>query len=177
MEKAAFMKTRVTETLKAEFDDIAREYGKLPTVLLREIIEEFVHRNYPKLSDRIRVRIHKPEDYNLGAWRVTIKLRKPSEALWRGTPIPFELPPNLPKRRLASDPEYLAVVVSRDTQEQILGGRFIDGEWRGHLYSNGCPEPENPTSIEAVEQALIKTIEELLTRFSTIPNPSISENP
>jgi hypothetical protein len=174
MEKAAFMKTRVTETLKAEFDDIAREYGKLPTVLLREVIEEFVHHNYHKLSDRIRVRIHKPEDYKPGAWRVTIKLRKPSEALWGGAHIPFEMP-DLPKRRFASDPEYRAVVISRDTHTH--GGRFIDGEWRGHLYSNGCPESENPTSIEAVEQALIKTIEELLTRFSTIKNPQVSGNP
>src|SRR5271166_5786409 len=38
------------------------------------------------------------------------------------------------------------------------GGKFVNGEWRGHLYSNGCVE--NPTSIEMVREALANTVME-----------------
>ncbi len=43
---------------------------------------------------------------------------------------------------------------------QLWGGEFVNGEWRGHLYSNGCPEVENPTSIEMVREALANTVME-----------------
>ncbi len=159
-----FLRTRVLPQTKIDFLAICNELGKTPTEQLRELVEAFITREYGRLHDRIAVHIYRPAGYDLGAWRVTVKLRNPAEMTWNGTAIPFALPA-LPKRRLESDPEYRALVF--DHHQPYFGGEFSAGEWRGHLYSNGCPESENPTPIEAVAEALTTIITQLIERFGS----------
>lgn len=158
-----FLRTRVSETTKRDFEDICQTLGKTSTEQIRELVEAFVRREFGILSDRVSVHIYQPQRYGDGAWRIIIKLRNPAEMMWGGAVIPFNLP-ELKKRRLISDPEYLAVVTKQDGQPD-LGGKFDRGEWRGHVYSNGCPESENPTSIEEVRTALHDTIVSIIQRF------------
>lgn len=160
-----YLRTRVSSRLKADFDDICRELGKTPTEQLRELVASFVTREYGHLSDRINVHIFRPEGYDEGAWRVTIKLRDPKEMTWRGKQIPFHLP-ELEKRLIRSDDEYVAVVFDKQTNDPTLGGQFNDGEWRGHIYSNGCPESVNPITIYQVREALTLTITQTINLFS-----------
>ena len=156
-----YLRARVPKRTKDDFAAICETLGKTPTEQIRELIEEFIKREYGRLSDRIAVHIFRPADYEDGAWRVTIKLRNPAEMIWGGRSIPFALPA-LPKRRLQSDPEYRAIIF--DGHTPYFGGEFVTGEWRGHLYSNGCSEAENPTSTQAVADALTATIAELIDR-------------
>jgi len=162
-----YLRTRVSKRLKSDFDEICQELGKTPTEQLRELADAFVKREYGRLTDRINVHIFKPAGYEPEAWRVTIKLRDPAEMTWNGAPIPFGFP-TLLNRRVHSDPEYLAVLPS-GAYETSLGGKFVGGEWRGHLHSNGCPEAENPTPIDEVRTALKSRIEQSIARFSPPP--------
>lgn len=163
-----FLRTRVSKQMKSDFDEICRQRGKTPTEQLRELASDFIRSEYRRLDDRIAVHVSRPVGYDFGAWRIAIKLRDPSEMTWNGTAVPFELP-LLPKRLIQSDREYQAVVFGSKTGEPTLGGRFVGDEWRGSLYSNGCPEQENPTSIEDVKAAITSTIEQIISRFSPTP--------
>lgn len=170
MEKASFLRARVSDRLKQDFEDICKVLGnKQPTVQLRELVEQFVREKSDQLDDRIIVHIYRPDGYDLGAWRVLITLRNPEEGLWCGKPIPFALP-TLEKRRLDSDKEYQSIVGVPSKEHFVgygMGGSFINGEWRGHLYSNGIAEKDNPTSIEEVRILLVNVINSLLDKFST----------
>jgi hypothetical protein len=162
-----YLRTRVSAQMKTDFDDICQALGKTPTEQLRELVSAFVTREYGSLNDRISVHIFRPAGYDYGVWRATVKLRNPAEMTWGGTPIPFHLP-DLPKRRVHSDPEYLAVVFDPTTREPTLGGHFVGGEWRGHIYSNGCPERDNPTPILDVRAKLTSAVEQIIDRFSPL---------
>lgn len=166
MEKDEFLKTRVSKRLKVDFDDICRTYGKQPTVQLREMVDDFVRRERHRLGDRVLINIFKPDRYEVGAWRVMIKLRDPEALVWAGQPVPFELPElsELPNRRIDSDSKYRAILMKAGG-ECRMGGKFVDGIWEGDLYTNGCPEAENPTPIEDVRSELLQIITELLDRF------------
>lgn len=163
-----YLRTRVSKRTKADFEEICRELAKTPTEQLREIVESFITREYGRLTDRVNVHIFQPAGYDQGAWRITIKLRNPEEMTWLGTQIPFPLP-DLPKRLIRSDPEYVAIVFDTTTHEPALGGKFNGGEWRGHFYSNGCPESMNPTPISEVREAFTSTIMQRIGLFSTPP--------
>lgn len=160
------LRTRVLKQTKEDFTAICKELGKTPTEQLRELVEAFIKREYGRLNDRIVVHIYKPANCELGAWMVRIKLRNPLEMTWEGAAVPFALPA-LPKRRLQSDFEFQAVVFDPETQVPYFGGIFVGGEWRGRLWSDGCPESENPTSTEAVAEALRSIITQLIDRFSS----------
>ena len=59
----------------------------------------------------------------------------------------------------SDDPGYVAITYGPNHMP-ALRGKFVNGEWRGHLYSNGYREVENPTSIEMVREALANTVME-----------------
>ena len=168
MEKSDLLRARVTPRLKADFEEICKTFGnKPPAEMMREVMEAFVQSNMERLGNRVVVHISRPEGYNFGAWRVFIKLRTPEEATWNGSPVPFSLP-NFEKRRLVSDDDYKAVVGVTNQEhfvEYQMGGVFIRGEWRGHLYSNGVEENLNPTTIEEVQSKLEKHIATHLDKF------------
>src|SRR5271166_2544660 len=137
--RAEFIRARVSRRTKDDFDEICRELGKTPTEQMRELLEAFVRAEYGRLRDRLNVHIYHPADYAPEAWRVTMKLRDPTEMTWAGAPIPFPMP-TVPMRLVASDdPGYVAITYGPNHMP-ALGGKFVNGEWRGHLYSNGCPE-------------------------------------
>jgi hypothetical protein len=129
---------------------------------LRRALEAWVTKYDYMLKQRVAVAIVKPEGYDPGAWQVSVRLRQPSESTYDEVPIPFALP-ELPRRRIASDKQYRAVLMMEG--RPALGGKFIDGLWQGHLYSNGCPESENPTPVSVVKDALAQAVEETLDRF------------
>ncbi|MYM32084.1 hypothetical protein GTP58_27505 [Duganella sp. CY15W] len=167
MEKTELLRVRVSPRLKADFEEICKTFGnEHPADMLREIVDSFVKLNLDRLGDRVVVHISKPEGYDPGAWRVFVKLRNPDEAIWMGSIVPFRFP-QLDKRRLHSDDEYRAVVGLPDFSGYELGGVFFNGEWRGHLYSNGIEEDQNPTPIDQVKESLRSHITAHLDKFKS----------
>lgn len=164
MDKDDLLRARVPSATKANFEKIAESAGRNPSELLRDLVHEYVAANIHRLPDRVVVHIGKPRDYQPGAWTVLIKLRDPNEGIWLDHPISFALP-ELKLRRLASDKDYGTVVGLPDFSGYTSGGIFLNGVWRGHLYSNGIPEDENPTTIEEVRQRLRDDVTSLLDRF------------
>lgn len=162
MEKDAIIKARISSSTKADFEAICQEIGVQPTTKARELIEAFVKSEYGRLSDRLTVHIHRPSGYDYGAWRVKMQLRDPSEMQFLGASVPFPLP-ELPKRRVASDDGYLSVLWN-EKGGVTHGGQFIDGVWKGHLYTNGIEEDRNPTNIDDVKVALYETVMALIDR-------------
>lgn len=169
LEKSSVLQIRISQKLKTELEDICKKLGaKQPSVQVRELIEQFVLDNHGYLNDRVTVHIYRPDGYDLGVWRIAMSLRDPGESIWMGAAIPFRFP-KLPMRRFQSDKGFEAVVgVPSDTDfaNYELGGVFVDGKWYGHVYSNGCPESMNQTSIDEVAQSLRKLIVDLFDRFS-----------
>jgi len=123
MTKDTYIRTRLSEVTKEEFDAVCQALQMVPSEQLRLMIEEFVAKHNRPSASRFLLQVYRPEGYEYGVWRVTVSLRKPAEGLWHGTPIPFELP-ELPMRLVQSDPEYRAVIVSENVDRgPILGGR------------------------------------------------------
>lgn len=167
MEKNEFLRARVTPRVRQDFEAICKTFDMTAADVLRDIVDQYVQENIARLGDRIVVSISRPTGYELGAYRVFIKLRCPEEASYHGTPIPFPLP-CWETRRLASDEEYRAVVGTPDKKEFVkydLGGAFINGEWRGHLYTNGIEEKKNPITIDEVKFKLEETLGMHFDRF------------
>ena len=164
MNKDTYIRTRLGEETKNDFDAVCQALQVVPSEQLRMMIEEFVARhNGPHTSPYI-LQIYRPEGYDYGVWRVTISLRNPENGLWGGTPIPFALP-ELPSRIVDSDPEYRAIVVPNVERGPVLGGRFDKGVWRGHIRTNGCEEDLNPTPLQKVKEAIRESIDGILARF------------
>lgn len=165
--KLELIQTRVTVTIKADFESICSKQGITPSVKMRDLLEGFVNDNRHQIEDRLIINIYKPEAYDFGAWRVMMLLRDPTESVWGGHPIPFELP-ELNKRRISSDKEFEYVIIKNG--EYKLGGVFDSGgRWCGDVYSNGIFEQDNPTSIESVRTELHKTVTALFDKFKVRP--------
>ncbi len=118
---------------------------ELEDAILREI--EFLSRTEGMVS----CDIHQPDGYDFGAWKVEIKLgnkvlKKPgSESLV------FTLP-SMQNRMCHPDKGYVRAINGE------LRGSFIEGKWIGDVYSNGIPETDNPTKIEAVRDAFTQSV-------------------
>ena len=97
MTKDTYIRTRLSEVTKEEFDAVCQALQMVPSEQLRLMIEEFVAKHNRPSASRFLLQVYRPEGYEYGVWRVTVSLRKPAEGLWHGTPIPFELP-ELPMR-------------------------------------------------------------------------------
>lgn len=168
-DKTTVIQVRLSEKIRDDFEEICKTIGiNQPSVKVRQLIEQYVNEQYGLIHDRLIVHIYRPEGYDFGAWRVAMILRNPQESYYGDSPIPFALP-ELKKRRIASDKDYASVLGIPDEKNFVnyeLGGVFHDGRWFGHLYSNGCPEEDNPTSIEDVRAALHKSVTTLFDRFA-----------
>lgn len=169
-----YIRTRLSERTRADFDAVCKTINITPSEQLRILIEKFLEKTIDATRARSVVHIYRPEGYDLGAWRITITLSNPSDGLWNEMPFPFKLP-ELSSRRIASDKENLAVV--NDGGKIVIGGKFDHaGIWRGHLYSNGIAEDENPTSIDEVRDVLHDTVKELLERIHGAPGQGPSQS-
>lgn len=157
-EKTEYLKARVDEGIKTDFEGICAALEIKPAEQLRKLVLAFIAQEEKHLGERVQIRVSRPETYSAGAWRVEIKLKKPEEC-----PYPQVFPlPKLEKRLIHCDPEYRAAWFDAVALAHEPAGVLKDGVWRGDCYSNGIAEFENPTSLEEVEQALRKNIEMVL---------------
>lgn len=162
--KEPVLRARVSETIKARFEEICQRFGETGSDRLRQLVEDFVRQHASAAGHAVEVRIERPGGYDHGAWRISAALRNPDLATWNGSPVPFALP-DLPRRLIVvADAEYRAAALTAD-RTPVLGGCFHDGIWRADLYSNGIAEDDNPTSLDVVRQAITDSIEEALRRF------------
>lgn len=157
-EKTEYLKARVDDGIKSDFEHICRALSIKPAEQLRELVLAFIAKEEKQLGERVQIRVSRPEGYMHGAWRVEIKLRKPEEC-----PYPAVFPlPQLERRVFRSDPEYDAAWFDAAKQSYEPAGILNEGIWRGACYSNGVDESDNPTPLKEVEQALRKNIEMVL---------------
>ena len=91
--------------------------------------------------------IFKPDRYDHGAWRVEMHAGSLArKELWGGR-YDFVVKP-LPARNLIAEQGF------RSGEERF---RIVDGVWLGDLYTNGIEEARNPTSIDHVHAALMRS--------------------
>ena len=169
-DKSDFLRARVSKETKAAFEKYATALGKTPTDQLREMVDQFIRDEAVRTQQDVVISISRPPGYDFGAWLVTIKVQDPNAVAWQGRPFGFQLP-ELPKRRIQSDPAYLAPILVAGGEIK-LGGHFVDGLWRGHLYTNGIEESINPTPLEVVHDQLEKTTRELIASLSSRWRPT-----
>lgn len=156
-ERSEFIKARVSQIEKIEFERVCDALGRRASDQLRELIANFVSEYQQRHEDLLRIEIWRPEGYDFGAWRVSIQQRGGGRKQTGVFPLP-----KLKHRLIVSDPEFRGVL-SLGGGEVELGGCLAAGEWRGHLYSNGISESENPTSLQAVKDALYALLTPILT--------------
>lgn len=94
----------------------------------------------------MHISITRPADYMLGAWRAHIALKPEETPQFLPDAYPFSLP-RLKARAIRPDDGYRSAPLD---SSRGFDGMLIRGEWRGHVYSNGCTEANNPTSIDEV---------------------------
>ena len=108
----------------------------------------------PQLPTRARCSIFRPDKYQIGAWRVEVRLSEGLKQFWGGSLLLFGIP-QLPKRFFIMESEFRA---------DLHLGRFVDGVWAADLYTNGIEEANNPTSVAAVKRALLEAVDEVALR-------------
>jgi hypothetical protein len=101
----------------------------------------------------VRCFIFRPDNYQLGAWRVEIRLPLGVQRFWNGSPFQFDIP-QLAKRHFIMGPEF-------SFGPSI--GCFIDGVWKADLYSNGIEEAKNPTSLAEIKRELLQRVNKVIT--------------
>jgi hypothetical protein len=98
-----------------------------------------------------------------------MRLREPADMSSGEAAIPFPIP-RLEKRRIHPDKGFAIAARHWDGDASGLDGIFVDGVWEGHMYSNGVAEEANPTSIEAVQDALRRSVMERIAFCSSRTN-------
>ena len=68
-----------------------------------------------------------------------------------GSNLTFKLP-ELQKRLFISEKEY------RTAGSEGLLGMFVNGHWKGDVYTNGIEENKNPTSVDDFRRAFIDSV-------------------
>ncbi|WP_449106754.1 hypothetical protein [Pseudomonas mohnii] len=157
LEKTEYLKARVDERIKSDFEDVCRQLGIKPAEQMRELVVDFLEKQKKLLSETIQIQITRPDGYDYGAWHVQIKVKDSVKNL----PAPFQLP-KISHRSIHSEPGYQAAWLDLDKHEYEMGGLLINRLWRGNLYSNGMPENENPSTLDDVREALKREIEKIL---------------
>ncbi len=108
----------------------------------------------------MQISITSPQNYHIGAFHAHVVLR-PNE-IPEGLPreYPFALP-RLEARRISPDgAKYRS---APRNHAHGFDGMLVDGEWHGDIYSNGCAEADNPTSIEVVRDELRRALRTALS--------------
>lgn len=125
--------------------------------IVPEGLEDAIRREIKFLNETqgaVSCKIWKPDEYQIGAWRVEVSIPQTS-----GTLV-FSLP-SLQNRSCHADKGYARAV------DGELRGCFVDGMWLGDVYSNGIAEDENPTKIDAVRNAFIENVMRALAYYHT----------
>lgn len=95
--------------------------------------------------------ITKPDEYDVGAWRVKAVLSKQVKNNLGDHQVSFKLP-EIENRLCHPERGYLQV------DKDGISGVFIDGVWYGDLYSNGIAEKDNPVTLEMYKQAFVQSV-------------------
>lgn len=105
-------------------------------------------------SPWVRCLIYRPDRYDEGAWRIDMSLGPAFYSAVSSLDISFRIP-QLPERRFDVRPPYLW---NLDPAKGVHDGRFVNGQWRCHMYSNGVPEASNVTPVHEVYRQLIESV-------------------
>lgn len=132
----------------------AQEHQEDDTQSIRSVKAALARAILPQLPTRVRCRIFRPDSYELGAWRVEMRLPGEVQRFWNGSPFLLDLPA-LSKRNFIASSEF---------SHGPSIARFVDGVWKADLYTNGIAEELNPTSLADVKQALLQGVDDLLHR-------------
>jgi hypothetical protein len=108
------------------------------------------------------IKLEHPPEYMEGAYKITAKLDPTEIAVYQKFPLAFKIPV-LSKRLIHTESEY--IVACTDEEGTYLRGRFKEGIWITHVYTNGIEEKKNPTPIENVVVAIEKEIIEILDKL------------
>ena len=95
--------------------------------------------------------IYQADGYDVGAWRLEAKLNPQFVTKMSGSNLTFKLP-ELQKRLFISEKEY------RTAGSEGLLGMFVNGHWKGDVYTNGIEENKNPTSVDDFRRAFIDSV-------------------
>lgn len=108
----------------------------------------------PQLPTRVRCSIFRPDGYQIGAWRVEMRLPPGIQRFWNDSPFQFNIP-QLTNR---------IFIMSSEFSVGHAVGRFVNGVWKADLYSNGIEEAKNPTSLAEVKRSLLQCVNQLVVR-------------
>ncbi len=117
-------------------------------------LEDVIRREIEFLSQTegiVSCEIDRPDGYDFGAWRVEITLGLQTLKRIGSGSVVFTFP-TLQNRIFHHDKGYARAI------DGELRGSFVNDKWLGDVYSNGIPEADNPTKIEAVRDALIQSV-------------------
>jgi hypothetical protein len=106
---------------------------------------------WTETKELVEIKFNRPPEFDYGVFRVTISLHGIFRVPVAGMDQIFKIP-TLPKRIFRYDD--MQYVVARTSSDQPWLGRFVNGEWKAILQTNGCEENENPTSRAFVEDML-----------------------
>jgi hypothetical protein len=132
-----------------EFFVYAPEHQADDTQSIRSLRAALARAILPQLPTQVRCSIFRPDNYQVGAWRIELRLSEGIKRFWGSSPFHFDIP-KLPKRFFQMESDYRA---------DVHLARFVDGVWKADLYTNGVEEVDNPTSIDAVRRALLESID------------------
>ena len=117
-----------------------------------EPVREFVFR-----GQHVTMAIVQPDDYMHGVWVIRMTMKSASaEHVLEGIPLPF---PQAQGRVFTPGSVYGGPVRNPETRQYELGFRFYSGYSEFHMYSNGCPEGENSTSLDRLAEQLSEVID------------------
>ena len=119
--------------------------GELEGTLFQKI------ENIKRAGSLVSCEIYQPKDYDFGAWKIKMSLDHNLLHQSGLSDLTFDLPKFSSRECYAEDG-------FKKFEGNGLKGLFVDGEWRGDLYSNGIPEEENPIKIEVVKEKLIQNV-------------------
>lgn len=112
------------------------------------------------ISPWVRCAIFHPDHYDVGAWRIEMSLGHATRvAMGNSTPV-FDIPQES-KRLVVPDKGNL---FDLDPARGRFLGKFVDGIWYGHIYSNGIAEHENPVSIEKMRMLMLHNVSTAINR-------------
>lgn len=118
--------------------------GSVRSALARTVLAQF--------AGPVAIDVYRPDTYQLGAWRVLMRVGNRVRDVFPDGTFAFPLP-TLPSERF--------VIGTYDRQHQPFPdtGRFVDGVCAFDVTSNGMPEEANPVPMETVRDLFIQAVQ------------------
>lgn len=100
--------------------------------------------------------VDRPAGYDPGAWKLTVTLSDALRAEFSGLQFPL---PRVANGMCRGDAGFVCAIPKDGKTE--LWGRFVDGQWQGHLYVYGF-DPDAGVA-EVVRDQLVESVRSLLS--------------